>query len=72
VFTYKIELIERGTFESVNATLEMAEYRINEYARLGWELDKLMPIEQNNFTRGAVLVFRITNSPDGQPTPLSK
>lgn len=58
MFTYRVDCIQRGTFQALEEILKMSETRINEWAVLGWELDKMMPIEQNGYSSGAILVFR--------------
>ena len=58
-YTYKIEMMERsGIFQSIGDLLAEAEQRLNTMASQGWELDKLMPLEPNGYTSGAIVVYR--------------
>ncbi|MDH4387693.1 MAG: hypothetical protein QE269_03090 [Fimbriimonas sp.] len=58
MYTYKIELIRKGSFQSIESILEEAEARLNHWAIEGWELDHLMPLESGGYSNGAVLVLR--------------
>ncbi len=58
MYTYKIQLIQRPMLGSNEAVIAQVEYDLNQAARDGWELDKLMPIEQHSTTMGAILVLR--------------
>lgn len=58
MYTYKIELVQKGSFRSLESILEEAEARLNHWATAGWELDHLMPIESNGYSSGAILVLR--------------
>lgn len=58
MYVYKIDMIRKGAFEDIGGVLLRAEELMNEWAKLGWELDKLMPMEQNGYSSGAILVFR--------------
>ncbi len=55
---YKIEVVSREAFQGLDVVLRRAEDLLNIRAADGWELDKLMPLESNGFSTGAILVFR--------------
>jgi len=50
--------VQKPSFGSIGETLAQVELQLNHAAQDGWELDKLMPIEANGFTNGAILVMR--------------
>jgi hypothetical protein len=61
MYTYKIDLVQKSTFQSLESVLEEAEARLNHWAAAGWELDKLMPIESGGYSNGAIMVLRSAN-----------
>lgn len=58
MYTYKIDVVQKSSFQSLESVLEEAEARLNHWATMGWELDHLMPIESGGYSNGAILVLR--------------
>lgn len=58
MYTYKIDVVQKVSFQSLESILEEAEARLNHWAAAGWELDHLMPIEAGGYSNGAILVLR--------------
>jgi hypothetical protein len=58
MFTYRVVSIQRAPLQSLESILQNAEDKINKWAERGWELDKMMPVEKNGFSSGAILIFR--------------
>ena len=58
MYTYDIQLVQKPTFGSIQEVLANVTIYLNQVAQQGWELDKMMPVEANGFTNGAILVLR--------------
>ena len=58
MYSYSVQIVQKPSFGSIGETLAQVELHLNQAAHDGWELDKLMPVEANGFTSGAILVLR--------------